>query len=220
MESPEASAIRLAQLLDRLIGRIMTEPTRSEFTQMLARARSGDDSAVHALVPLVYAELRALAGAVFREQQVEHTLQPTALVHEAFLKLAGPDDVAWESRAHFFAVAAKAMRHILADHARRKRAEKRGGDRQRVTLTAWSTPATEQTLDLVAFDDALARLAEIDPRQARVVELRFLGGMTMPEVAAVLEISQSSVEREWRMARAWLRRELTGEDESAGGDRP
>jgi RNA polymerase sigma factor (TIGR02999 family) len=205
---------------DRPNGRREMEPNRTEFTQMLARARSGDDSAVHALLPLVYAELRALAGAVFREQRAEHTLQPTALVHEAFLKLAGPGDVAWESRAHFFALAAQAMRQILADHARRKRAEKRGGDRQRITLSDWATPASAHALDLIAFDDALARLGEIDPRQARVVELRFLGGMTMPEVARVMEISLSTAEREWRMARAWLRRELQDESAATGEDRP
>jgi RNA polymerase sigma factor (TIGR02999 family) len=189
----------------------MKEPTHREVTQMLARARAGDDSAVRALLPLVYEEMRALAGSLFREQRAMHTLQPTALVHEAFIKLAGPAETAWESRAHFFAVAAKAMRQVLTDHARRKRAEKRGGAAHRITLSGLATPVAEQAIDLIAFNDALARLGELDERQARVVELRFLGGLTVAEVAEVTGLSVSTVEREWRMARAWLRRELSGE---------
>jgi len=189
----------------------MTEPTRLEFTQMLARARKGDDSAVHALVPLVYSEMRALAGGLFRDQAAAHTLQPTALVHEAFLKLVGPNEIEWQSRAHFFGVAAKAMRQILTDHARRRRAQKRGGEQNRITLSGMATPVADEAFELVAFDDALSKLSELDERQGRIVELRFLGGLTVEEVAEVLELSVSTVEREWRMARAWLRRELSSE---------
>jgi len=189
----------------------MNEPTHSEVTQMLARAREGDHAAMHALAPLVYGELRGVAGGFFRDQGSGHTLQPTALVNEVFLRLLGPAEVEWQSRAHFFAVAAKAMRQILTDHARRKKAQKRGGALQRITLSGLAAPTAEDAFDVVAFDEALARLAEVDARQARVVELRFLGGLTVEEVAEVTELSVSTVEREWRMARAWLRRELSGE---------
>lgn len=189
----------------------MTEPTQSEFTQMLARARSGDDSAVHALLPLIYGEMRALAGGFFRDQGPAHTLQPTALVHEAFLKLVGPSEVEWQSRAHFFAVAAKAMRQILTDHARRRRAQKRGGEHDRITLSGLSTPVASSAFELVAFEEAIDRLSKLDERQGRIVELRFLGGLTVEEVGEVMELSVSTVEREWRMARAWLRRELSDE---------
>ncbi len=189
----------------------MTEPTQSEFTQMLARARSGDDSAVHALLPLIYGEMRALAGGFFRDQGPAHTLQPTALVHEAFLKLVGPSEVEWQSRAHFFAVAAKAMRQILTDHARRRRAQKRGGEHDRITLSGLSTPVASSAFELVAFEEAIDRLSKLDERQGRIVELRFLGGLTVEEVGEVMELSVSTVEREWRMARAWLRRELSEE---------
>jgi RNA polymerase sigma factor (TIGR02999 family) len=189
----------------------MTEPTQSEFTQMLDRARGGDDSAVHALLPLIYGEMRAMAGGLFRDQGPAHTLQPTALVHEAFLKLVGPNEVEWQSRAHFFAVAAKAMRQILTDHARRRRAQKRGGDHDRITLSGLSTPVASSAFELVAFEEAIDRLSKLDERQGRIVELRFLGGLTVEEVGEVLELSVSTVEREWRMARAWLRRELSDE---------
>ncbi len=189
----------------------MTDPTQSEFTQMLDRARGGDDSAVHALLPLIYGEMRALAGGFFRDQGPAHTLQPTALVHEAFLKLVGPSEVEWQSRAHFFAVAAKAMRQILTDHARRRRAQKRGGELDRITLSGLSTPVASSAFELVAFEEAIDRLSTIDERQGQIVELRFLGGLTVEEVSEVLELSVSTVEREWRMARAWLRRELSDE---------
>ncbi|MCB9866723.1 MAG: sigma-70 family RNA polymerase sigma factor [Phycisphaerales bacterium] len=188
----------------------MNEPTRVEVTAMLSRACAGDDAAVRALLPFVYEEMRALAGSFFRDQRAEHTLQPTALVHEAFIKLVGPADVQWKSRAHFFAVAAKAMRQVLTDHARRKGAEKRGGDLQRITLSGLATPAHEREFDLIAFNDALARLSTLDERQGQIVELRFLGGLTVDEVAEVTGLSVSTIEREWRMARAWLRRELSG----------
>ncbi|MHC5108696.1 MAG: sigma-70 family RNA polymerase sigma factor [Planctomycetota bacterium] len=187
----------------------------NEITQILSNIQAGQDSAVSALLPLVYEELRALGGSMFKAQGSDHTLQPTALVHEAYAKLVGASDIAWESRAHFFAVAAKAMRQILTDHARRKRAAKRGGDQEReqVTLAGLKSPSTASPIEILALEDALSKLVKWDERQYQIVELRFLGGMTMKEVAEVLELSVPTVEREWRMARAWLRRELTGDSE-------
>ncbi len=178
---------------------------------MLARVREGEDSAVASLLPLVYGELRALAGAYFQRQDCDHTLQPTALVHEAYIKLVGPKDAGWESRAHFFAVAAKAMRQILTDHARRKKSAKRGGaaERQRVALSGIDTPVKPDEFDLIALEEALSRLTDIDERQCRIVEMRFLTGLTVSEVAEVMSLSSATVEREWRMAKAWLRRELS-----------
>ena len=183
-----------------------------DVTQVLARAARGDDSAVAVLLPLVYDSLRALAGSFFRQQQADHTLQPTALVHEAYVKLLGSTQSDWENRAHFFAVAAKAMRQILADHARAKKTAKRGGpDRKRVTLSGLKTPPIDREIDIVALEDALAELGRIDPRQCRVVELRFLAGLSVDDTARVLKISAPTVKREWRMARAWLQRELDGD---------
>jgi RNA polymerase sigma factor (TIGR02999 family) len=154
-------------------------------------------------LPLVYQELRGLAGAMFRDQRANSTLQPTALVHEAFVRLIESERVDTRDRMHFRAVAASAMRQILADHARRRRALKRGGGATRV---AWNEPASpgEPAVDLVQLDDALERLARLDERQHRIVELRFFSGLEVDEVAAVLDVSTSTVEREWRAARAWL----------------
>ena len=180
----------------------------SDATRILEELQSGDASAAERLLPLVYAELRAMAGGLFRGQRTDHTLQPTALVHEAYVRLVAHTSTEWEDRRHFFAVAATAMRQILADHARRKRAEKRGGGRARVSLDAAVTPPAEPTLDLVVLDDALAKLCEVDPRKLRVVELRFFGGLTVDQVADVLGISKTTAESDWRAARAWLRAEL------------
>jgi RNA polymerase sigma factor (TIGR02999 family) len=183
----------------------------SDATRILADLRGGDTSAAERLLPLVYTELRAMAGGLFRGQRSDHTLQPTALVHEAYVRLVNRTAPQWEDRRHFCAVAATAMRQILADHARRKRAEKRGGGRARVTLDAAVTPPAESTMDLVALDDALTRLADVDNRKHRVVELRFFGGLTVEDVAAVLEVSKTTIESEWRAARAWLKAELSRE---------
>jgi RNA polymerase sigma factor (TIGR02999 family) len=165
---------------------------------------------------MVYDELRALAGSYFERQSPEHTLQPTALVHEAFVKLVQPAGGEWESRSHFFAVAAKAMRQILADHARRKKAAKRGGGRQhRVTLSGLLTPPTiEQQIDLIALDAALETLARLSPRQSQIVEMRFLAGLDEREVAHVLNVTTRTIQREWRMAKAFLWRELSGDSQS------
>jgi RNA polymerase sigma-70 factor (ECF subfamily) len=188
----------------------MGKPDSGDVTMILQRAAAGDGSAVQRLVPMVYDQLRALAGRFFSDGYGGKTLEPTAVVHEAYLKLVGASQVTWESRAHFFAVAAKAMRQILTDHARRKNALKRGGGLQRITLAGVATPAddADETVDLVALEAALADLSQLDPRQAEVVELRFLGGLSADEVAHVLGISLRTVEREWFAAKAWLRREL------------
>jgi len=189
----------------------MEESPQGQVTQMLEKARNGEDSAIASLLPLVYGELRALAGSYFQQQASDHTLQPTALVHEAYVKLVGPSEAKWESRAHFFAVAAKAMRQILTDHARRKKAAKRGGAEQRhkVALSRIDTPIQSNEFDLISLEEALTKLADIDERQCRIVEMRFLAGLTVNEVAEVISLSTATVEREWRMAKAWLRRELS-----------
>jgi RNA polymerase sigma-70 factor (ECF subfamily) len=190
----------------------MTERSPQGITEILARVGRGEEAAAATLLPMVYDELRALAGSFFEHQSPGHTLQPTALVHEAFLKLAQPEAGTWESRAHFFAVAAKAMRQILADHARRKKAAKRGGDQQhRVTLSGLQTPANvEQEIDLIALDEALSKLSELSPRQSQIVEMRFLAGLDEGAVAHVLSVTPRTVQREWRLAKAFLRCELSG----------
>lgn len=187
----------------------MSEPPRNDATQVLADLGRGDESAARRLLPMVYAELRALAGSYFRRQEPDHTLQPTALVHEAFVRLVDQDNFQYNDRAHFFAVAATAMRHILTDHARRRRAAKRGGGREQVALDDAVKPAEESLVDLIALDDALKRLAEYDERKHRVVELRFFGGLTVEEAARVMDVSKTTVESEWRAARAWLNHELS-----------
>ncbi len=163
------------------------------------------------LMPLVYDELRRLAQGQLRRERVAHTLQPTALVHEAYLRVIDQDQVDWESRAHFLAIAAKVMRQVLIDHARRRGAQKRGGEWQRITIgKAESSQDREEEVDLIALDDALKKLAEMDERKSRVVELRFFGGLSMPEVATALNVSQRTAEADWYMARAWLRAEIEG----------
>jgi len=173
-------------------------------TAILSELARGDESAAARLLPLVYQELRALAHSYFDAERPDHTLEPTALVHEAFVRLVGQTRVEWRSRAHFFAVAATAMRRVLTDHARKHRALKRGGDQERIPLTNVPTPSGASLVDLVDLDDALERLAALDERQYRIVELRFFGGLTVEQVAEVLEVSKTTVEGEWRMARAWL----------------
>jgi RNA polymerase sigma-70 factor (ECF subfamily) len=186
-----------------------------EETTELLRALDGDNpSAAPRLFALVYDELRALAGNYFQRQRADHTLQPTALVNEAFIKLVDQTRIEWQSRAHFLAVAARAMRQILIDHARGRATAKRGGDLLRVTMDEAATPLTDYDPELLDLDDALKRLAAMDERQSRIVELRFFGGMTVEEVAHVLKVSKATVEADWRMARAWIRRELGNETSS------
>ena len=180
-----------------------------EVTRILGELNQGDGSATERLLPLVYDELRALAGGYFARQQAGHTLQPTALVHEAYVKLAGGEGQ-WENRAHFMAVAAKAMRQILMNHARDKAAAKRGGGAAKITIVEAMIPATEEPrqLDLIALDEALTKLAAVSERQATVTELRFFGGLTIADTAHVVGVSTTTVEDDWHMARAWLGREL------------
>ena len=165
-------------------------------------------SATDELLAVVYAELRALAGSFFAMQAANHTLQPTALVHEAYVRLVGGREIEWTGRAHFYAVAAKAMRQILVNHAVAKQAKKRGGGAGRVTLVDPVSAESGRDIDLPALNEALNRLEQLDERQVRIVELRYFGGMTMEEVAHVLDVSLSTVEKDWRMAKLWLQREL------------
>ncbi len=171
--------------------------------------REGYSDAADELLPLVYDEFRIMAQRYLARERPDHTLDPTALVHEAFMKLIDQNRVDWKGRAHFFAVAAQAMRRILVDHARHHSRLKRGGDRQRVSLDEQLAPGEQRTEDLVALDDALEQLAQLDSRQARIVELRFFAGLTVEEVAETLGVSKRTIEGDWTMARAWLRRELS-----------
>lgn len=181
-----------------------------EVTQALQRLADGHGSAVEQILPLVYDELRELARGYMRRQQAGHTLQPTALVNEACVRLLGPAVVPPRNRIHFFAVAATAMRQVLANHARAKHAEKRSACGRRLTLSEAIGPDSSREIDLVDLHDALDELARLDKRQARLVELRFLGGMTTEEAAVESDISPATVGREWRMARAWLSARLCG----------
>jgi RNA polymerase sigma-70 factor (ECF subfamily) len=186
----------------------MGTPGAEDLTGILNRASRGDDSAVNRLMPLVYDELRALAESYLQQERPDHTLQATALVHEAYVRLVRQEEVEWQSRAHFFAVAAQAIRRILVDHARGRQRAKRGGDRQRVRLEEDVALAKGRDLDLLALDEAMEKLATLHERQARIVELRFFGGLSLKDVAKFLGISPRTVDGDWSMARAWLRREL------------
>ena len=181
----------------------------SEITDLLHHLGEGDQSAVNRLFAAVYQELRSMAGRFFRKEAKGITLQPTALVHEAYLKLVDQSAVDWQGRTHFFAVAAQAMRRVLVDHARRRGAAKRGGQQNRLPLEEDLVPGHVADSHLLAVDEALSKLAQLDPRQAQLVELRFFGGLSVAEAAEVLGISKRTAEREWTMVRAWLRRELS-----------
>jgi RNA polymerase sigma-70 factor (ECF subfamily) len=197
----------------------MSVPTPPErppaITELLHAWERGDAAAPEALARLVYAELRRRAASALRREADGHTLQPTALVHEAWMRLDGQRGARWESRTQFFAVAAQMMRRVLVDHARTRRALKRGAAPVQVTLgevdrvgAAPDAASATDSVDLLALDDALARLAELDPRKSRLVELRYFAGLSIPECAVALGVSQATVGREWAVARAWLRREL------------
>jgi RNA polymerase sigma-70 factor (ECF subfamily) len=173
-------------------------------TELLARWKSGDASARDALVPLVYDELRRIARRCLANQSGNHTLQPTALVHEAYLRLARRDSVDWQDRAHFFALAAQMMRQILVDHARKQLAAKRGGNAITLVVDEASAVSKERSLDLLGLDDAINRLAALDPRQSKIVELRFFGGLSIEETAQAVNISAATTKREWATARLWL----------------
>jgi RNA polymerase sigma factor (TIGR02999 family) len=189
------------------------DPLSHNITHILKEWNAGDAQALDRLTPLVYEELRRQATRYVRQERPGHTLQATALIHEAYLRLVDAKDVNWQSRAHFFAIAANLMRRILVDHARRRDAEKRGGSAIRLTLDDAVAAAGENEVDLLAIDEALDRLAAIDTQQARVVELRFFSGLSVEETAAALGVSPKTVKRDWSVARAWLRREIGGEQE-------
>lgn len=186
----------------------MTSP--QVVTQLLNDWSKGDQTALDQLMPLVYAELHRLAASYLSRERSDHTLQPTALVNEAYLRLIDQNSLAWENRAQFFGIAAQMMRRILVNHARDRHADKRGGpDILRVSLDDAISFFEERDVNLVALDEALTRLAEMDPRQSQIVELRFFGGLTIEEVAAQLHTSPATVKREWATAKLWLLRELS-----------
>ena len=186
----------------------MPDERTSQITEILNSAGEGSSPAEQ-LLPIVYDDLHALAEKYLRAEPAGHTLQPTALVHEAYMKLVDQTRVDWKGRTHFFAVGAQAMRRILVDHARRRRAIKRGGDRQRITVDEQLLAEGRRDEDLLALDEALKKLADLDTQQAKIVELRFFGGLNVAETATALGISKRTAEREWTMVRSWLRRELT-----------
>jgi len=188
--------------------------SQENVTQLLVKWSEGDQKALDKLMPLVYSELRRLAGNYLRRERQNHTLQPTALVNEAYLKLVDQRSPHWQNRAQFYGVAAQMMRRILVDHARQHQAAKRGGsDQQRLSITSAGQLgakqlAAEPAIDLLALHEALEELTAIDPQQGRIVELKFFGGLSIEETAEVIGISHATVERDWKMARAWLRRKL------------
>ena len=178
-------------------------------TQLLIDWGKGDQAALDRLMPLVYSELRRLASNYLRRERAEHTLQPTALVNEAYLKLVHQKNAKWQNRAHFFGISAQLMRRILVDHARQHQAVKRGGSvQQRISITSVEKLAKQPEVDLLALNEALDELAKMDPQQSRIVEMKFFGGLSIEEIAEVLSIGHATVERDWKMARAWLRRQL------------
>jgi RNA polymerase sigma factor (TIGR02999 family) len=184
--------------------------TPPDISLLLRQWSDGNTAALEELLPLVYDELHRQAARYLRRERIGHTLQTTALIHEAYLRLIDQRDAKWQSRTHFFAIAAQIMRRVLIDYARAKHREKRGGDDVRLPLDAANLVATdEDSVDLIALDQALKRLAEMDEQQARVVELRYFGGLSLEETAEVLHISRATTARDWDVAKAWLRRELT-----------
>jgi RNA polymerase sigma factor (TIGR02999 family) len=185
----------------------MPQPIEPDLTALLRDASEGDQNALDRLMPLVYGELRKIAASYLRRERKDHTLQPTALVHEAYLRLTNQRDMAWQNRAHFYGIAAQMMRRILVDHARKRQAAKRDANAWKVA-TAEVGDGAESAPELLALDRALEELAQIDPQQAKIVELRFFGGLTVEETAEVAGISPRTVKREWRTAKAWLRREM------------
>jgi RNA polymerase sigma-70 factor (ECF subfamily) len=187
----------------------VTTTRTQDVTRLLREAQDGRDGAADELVAIVYAELHGLASHYMRNERDDHTLQPTALVHEAYMRLMDQRSVSWQNRSHFFGIASQAMRRILVDHARKRRASKRHGG-ERVTLDESVSAPPVQSLDVIALDSALTRLAELNERQASVVELRFFGGLDIDQTAEALGISPATVKRDWTFARAFLQREMEG----------
>jgi RNA polymerase sigma factor (TIGR02999 family) len=195
----------------------MTKPTQSDVTRILVAGKSGDtdhDTAADQIFELVYDELRRLAARIMQAERADHTLQPTALVHEAYCNLVDRTKIEWQSRAHFFGIAARAMRQILVDHARRKGRAKRGGDWARTTFADELAVTHGSEIDLLEFNGLLDRLADLHGRMARVVELRIFVGLKAKEVAHVLGVSERTVYDDWRVAKMWLRREPSGDEAS------
>lgn len=186
----------------------MTNPP--PITRILHDLRDGDDNAVNVLLPLVYDELHRIAARAMRGERPGHTLQPTALVHEAYVRMVRGSDVAWQDRAHFLGIAAHVMRQVLVDHARKKNALRRGGDVARVTFTESGLGSPDDAADLLDLHRALERFAELDERAARIAELRLFAGATVPETAEALGVSKRTVDTDWATARMWLTRELKG----------
>ncbi|HKQ75212.1 MAG TPA: sigma-70 family RNA polymerase sigma factor [Blastocatellia bacterium] len=186
----------------------MTMPESENVTQLLLAWGQGDEAARDELIPLVYGTLRNIARHHLRREHAGHSLETAALINEAYLRLV-EQSVPWQSRAHFFGIAARLMRQLLVDYARARHRLKRGGDRRRISLTAACEIAQEQAVDLLSLDEALKTLAEVDPQRSQIVELRFFGGLTIEETAQVMGISSPTVERGWRAARAWLQTELS-----------
>ena len=185
-------------------------------TQLLRAWTGGSDQALEALLPLVEGELRRLARGYLARERKEHTLQTTALVNEAFVRLVDARSIPWQDRAHFLGIAARLMRRVLVDHARTREYRKRGGDLQRVSLDEAMVVSRDLDVNLLALDRALDRLAEADPRKVRVIEMRFFGGLTVEETAEALQVSTDTVKRDWRLAKLWLLRDLEGEDAAHG----
>ena len=181
---------------------------KTDVTQLLSKAQGGDENALNELLPLVYNELRRVAANQLKSERGDHTLQATALVHEAYLRLLEQKEVDWRNRAHFFSIASEMMRRILVNYAIQRNAQKRGDGATKIALDEAVSFANQRDFDLVSLDDALKNLAKFDEKQAKIVELRFFGGLTIEETAEVLEISDSTVKREWRMAKAWLKTQI------------
>jgi RNA polymerase sigma factor (TIGR02999 family) len=182
--------------------------SKKQITRILNEWRGGSQDAFNQLFPLVYDELRVMASSYMRRERADHTLQTTALVNEAYLKLVNQSDATWENRVHFFAVAARVMRHILIDHARTRNYAKREGGAVKLSLDEVAVISEQRAAELVALDDALKQLAEIDARQSRIVELRYFGGLTIAETAEVLKVSADTVKRDWNTAKLWLYRRI------------
>ena len=187
----------------------MNSVSPAEITKLLVRSSQGDKTALDQLLPLVYQELHRLAHHQLQKERAHHSLQTTGLVHEAYLRLAGQQQVDWENRFHFFALAANMMRRVLVDYARAQQSNKRGGGAVHVSLSQAEEKAADRVAEVIALDEALATLATLDPRQSQVIELRYFGGLSVEETAAVLKVSPSTVHSDWRQARAWLYLQLS-----------
>jgi RNA polymerase sigma factor (TIGR02999 family) len=183
----------------------MSQGSANEITQMLMELTDGNTDVVNQILPHIYDELKRLAGSYLRRERPDHTLQPTALVHEAYMKLIDQKNVRWQNRAHFFGIAAQVMRRILMDHARKHKAEKRGGEADKLPIDEGIIVVSqESSSQLLALDDALKTLAELDPQKAKIVELRYFGGLSIEETAEVMGVSVPTINRQWKMAKAWL----------------